>query len=161
MLPRFYMETSHPKLFNKYVQVHQELKNVKLLYSEKHSLPHSLFEGVCIIMESSFSSIFTPTLKKIAVVNYPAHSPLLPRAVETVRDRGEIDPPPYFPVPVELRKRGTIDPHTHPHTLQILKSDTLQQNMLVCWAAGTNDSSTKRQMFQVFFCHNFLQTQVT
>ena len=41
-------------------------------------------------MESSFSSIFTPTLKKIAVVNYPAHSPLLPRAVETVRDRGKL-----------------------------------------------------------------------
>ena len=48
-------------------------------------------------MESSFSSIFTPTLKKIAVVNYPAHSPLLPRAVETVRDRGKIDPPPLLP----------------------------------------------------------------
>ena len=48
-------------------------------------------------MESSFSSIFTPTLKKIAVVNYPAHSPLLHRAVETVRDRGKIDPPPLLP----------------------------------------------------------------
>jgi hypothetical protein len=30
---------------------------------------------------------------------------------------------------------------------------------LVCWFAGTNDSSTKRLMFQVlsFFSHNFLQ----
>ena len=48
-------------------------------------------------MESSFSSFFTPTLKKIAVVNYPAHSPLLPRAVETVGTGGKLNPPPLLP----------------------------------------------------------------
>ena len=31
------------------------------------------------------------------------------------------------------------------------KSDNLQYNKLVCWADGTNDSSTKRLTFQVFF----------
>ena len=33
----------------------------------------------------------------------------------------------------------------------VLKSDNLQYNTLVCWAYGTNDSSTKRLMFQVLF----------
>ena len=33
----------------------------------------------------------------------------------------------------------------------VQKSDNLQYNTLVCWADGTNDSSTKRLMFQVFF----------
>ena len=42
-----------------------------------------------------------------------------------------------------------------------LKSDNLQYNTLVRWADGTNDSSTKRLTFQVFFFHNFLQTQGT
>ena len=39
------------------------------------------------------------------------------------------------------------------------KSNNLQYNVLVCWFAGTYDSSTKRLMFQVlsFFSHNFLQ----
>ena len=41
------------------------------------------------------------------------------------------------------------------------KSDNLQYNTLVCWVAGTNDSSTKRLMFQVlFFSHNFLQNSL-
>ena len=35
-----------------------------------------------------------------------------------------------------------------------LKSDNLQYNTLACWVDGTNDSSTKLLMFQVFF-HNF------
>ena len=34
---------------------------------------------------------------------------------------------------------------------RILKSDNLQYNKLVRWADGTNDSSTKRLMFQEFF----------
>ena len=33
----------------------------------------------------------------------------------------------------------------------VLNSDNLQYNTLVCWAYGTNDSSTKRLTFQVFF----------
>ena len=37
----------------------------------------------------------------------------------------------------------------HHHTG--LKSDNLQYNTLVRWADGTNDSSTKRLMFQVLF----------
>ena len=39
----------------------------------------------------------------------------------------------------------------------LLKSDNLQYNTLVCWFAGTNDSSTKCPIFQVlyFFFHNF------
>ena len=42
-------------------------------------------------------------------------------------------------------------------TLYFLKkSDNLQYNMLVRWANGTNDSSTKRLAFQVFFFHAFL-----
>ena len=32
-----------------------------------------------------------------------------------------------------------------------IKSDNLHYNTLVHWANGTNDSSTKRRMFQVFF----------
>ena len=32
-----------------------------------------------------------------------------------------------------------------------LKSDNLQYNTLGCWVAGTNDSSTKRLIFQVLF----------
>ena len=32
----------------------------------------------------------------------------------------------------------------------------LQYNTLVCWADGTNDSSTKHLTFQVFSFHNFL-----
>jgi hypothetical protein len=32
--------------------------------------------------------------------------------------------------------------------------------MLVPWVAGTNDSSTKHLMFQVFFFHNFLQNSL-
>jgi hypothetical protein len=41
------------------------------------------------------------------------------------------------------------------------KSDNLQYNMLVRWVAGTNDSSTKRLMFQVlFFFQNFLQNSL-
>ena len=32
---------------------------------------------------------------------------------------------------------------------------------IICWFAGTNDSSTKRLMFQVlFFFHNFLQNSL-
>ena len=39
----------------------------------------------------------------------------------------------------------------------VLKSDNLQYNTLVCWAYGTNDSSTKRLLFQaLFFFHNLL-----
>ena len=42
-----------------------------------------------------------------------------------------------------------------------LKSDNLQYNTLGRWIAGTNDSSTKRLMFQVlFFLHNFLQNSL-
>ena len=37
-----------------------------------------------------------------------------------------------------------------------LKSDNLQYNTLVCWADGTNDSSTKHLTFQVLFSNNFL-----
>ena len=36
-------------------------------------------------------------------------------------------------------------------TTPIQKSDNLQYNTLDCWFAGTNDSSTKCLMFQVFF----------
>ena len=44
-------------------------------------------------------------------------------------------------------------PESHP-----LKSHNLQYNTLVCWVAGTKDSSTKGLMFQVLFVfHNFLQ----
>ena len=32
-----------------------------------------------------------------------------------------------------------------------VKSDNLQYNMLLCWFAGTNDSSTNHLMFQVSF----------
>ena len=38
-----------------------------------------------------------------------------------------------------------------------LKSDNLQYNMLALWLAGTNNSSTKRLMFQALFLHSFLQ----
>ena len=38
-----------------------------------------------------------------------------------------------------------------------LKSDNLQYDTVDRWVAGTNDLSTKRLMFQVFFFHNFLQ----
>ena len=38
-------------------------------------------------------------------------------------------------------------------TFPFIKSDNLQYNTLVCWADGTNDSSTKRLNFQVFFLH--------
>ena len=42
-----------------------------------------------------------------------------------------------------------------------LKSVNLQYNTLVCWADGTNDSSTKRLMFQVsFFFHKILQNSL-
>ena len=41
-------------------------------------------------MESSFSSIFTPTLKKIAVVNYPAHSPPTSQGRRNCKGQGEI-----------------------------------------------------------------------
>ena len=61
-------------------------------------------------MESSFSSFFTPTLKKIAVVNYPAHSPLLPRAVETVGTGGKLPPPPTYSADGTVGTGGTIDP---------------------------------------------------
>ena len=38
-----------------------------------------------------------------------------------------------------------------------LKSDNLQYNMLGRWVDGTNNSSTKRLMFQaLFFFRNFL-----
>jgi hypothetical protein len=37
----------------------------------------------------------------------------------------------------------------------VLKSENIQYNTLVRWAYGTNDSSTKRLTFQVFFFHNF------
>ena len=41
------------------------------------------------------------------------------------------------------------------------KSVNLQYDMLVCWFAWTNESSTKRLMFQVlFFFHNFLQNSL-
>ena len=41
------------------------------------------------------------------------------------------------------------------------KSDNLQYNTLVCWFARTNDSSTKRLMFQaLFFIHNFLKNSL-
>ena len=40
----------------------------------------------------------------------------------------------------------------------VLKSVNLQYNTLVCWADRTNNSSTKRMMFQVlFFFHKILQ----
>ena len=44
----------------------------------------------------------------------------------------------------------------------IQKSDNLQYNTVGCWVAGTNDSSTKHLMFQVyiFFFHNFLQNSL-
>ena len=32
----------------------------------------------------------------------------------------------------------------------VLKSDNLQYDTLVCWADGTNDSLTKRLIFQAF-----------
>mgnify|MGYP001436520114 CR=1 FL=1 len=32
-----------------------------------------------------------------------------------------------------------------------LRSDNLQYDMLICWFSGTNDSSTKRLMFQALF----------
>jgi hypothetical protein len=41
--------------------------------------------------------------------------------------------------------------------LGTLKPDNLQYNALDRWVAGMNNSSTKRQMFQVFFFHIFLQ----
>ena len=47
-------------------------------------------------MESSFSSIFTPTLKKIAVVNYPAHSPPTSQGRRNCKGQGEIAPPPLL-----------------------------------------------------------------
>ena len=37
----------------------------------------------------------------------------------------------------------------------VQKSENLQYNTLVCWFAGTKDSSTKRLMFQALF-YNFL-----
>ena len=37
-----------------------------------------------------------------------------------------------------------------------VKSVNLKYNMLVLWADGTNNSSTKRLTFQAFFFHNFL-----
>ena len=42
------------------------------------------------------------------------------------------------------------------------KSDNLQYNKLVRWVPGTNDSSTQRLMFQVFFFffHDFLQNSL-
>ena len=41
------------------------------------------------------------------------------------------------------------------------KSDNLHYDMLVCWFAGTNDSSTKLLMFQVlFFFHKILQNSL-
>ena len=43
----------------------------------------------------------------------------------------------------------------------LIKSDNIQYNMLVRWVGGTNDSSTKRLMFQVlFFFHNFWQNSL-
>ena len=42
------------------------------------------------------------------------------------------------------------------NVVRVQKSDNLQYNTLVCWADGTNDSSTKCLMFQAFFFHNFL-----
>ena len=37
-----------------------------------------------------------------------------------------------------------------------IESVNVQYNMLGHWVTGTNDSSTKRLMFQVLFFHNFL-----
>ena len=48
-----------------------------------------------------------------------------------------------------------------PELLGVLKSVNLQYNTLVCWADGTNDSSTKRLMFQVLFLvHKILQNSL-
>ena len=41
-------------------------------------------------------------------------------------------------------------------TTPIQKSDNLQYNTLDCWFAGTNDSSSKRLMFQALFFLCFL-----
>ena len=40
--------------------------------------------------------------------------------------------------------------------IKVQKSDNLQYNKLACWLAGTNDTSTKRLIFQAFFFHDFL-----
>ena len=46
-------------------------------------------------------------------------------------------------------------------TVQDLESNNLQYNTLARWLTGTNDSSTKRLMFQVLFLfHNFLQNSL-
>ena len=42
-----------------------------------------------------------------------------------------------------------------------IKSVNLKYNKLVCWADGTNDSSSKRLMFQaLFFFHKILQNSL-
>ena len=44
---------------------------------------------------------------------------------------------------------------------RVLKAVNLQYNTLVRWADGTNDSSSKRLMFQVlFFFHKNLQNSL-
>ena len=45
---------------------------------------------------------------------------------------------------------------------KLTKNPTIRQyNTLLCWFTGTNDSSTKRLMFQVlFFFHDFLQNSL-
>ena len=45
-------------------------------------------------------------------------------------------------------------------SLYDIKSVNLQYNTLVCWADGTNNSSTKCLMFQVFFFHKILQNSL-
>ena len=43
---------------------------------------------------------------------------------------------------------------------QLQKSVNLQYNKLVCWADGTNNSSTKHYRFQEFFFHKSLHNSL-
>ena len=56
-----------------------------------------------------------------------------------------------------LASQSWVDPYFKLSWCTDLKSDNLQYNTLGRWVDGTNDSSTKRLMFQaLFFFHNFL-----